>query len=92
MGSPRAVGVRPIPQRPPSVGWILGASLTAIIRGVISGRVKASLAVQSGLANDVSGAWRTINLANGQTVPIQGTSVQNELSTLTVIGGVQIAL
>lgn len=55
-------------------------------------KISLGLAAQIGLANDISGAWKTINPANGATISIPETGITNELSTLTVIGGVHVRL
>lgn len=58
----------------------------------ITARIRASLAMQSGLSNDVEGTWMTTDPADGSTAGIPNTSVTNELSTHTVIGGVSVSL
>lgn len=51
----------------------------------------ASMAVQYGLENEVSGSWQTVDPGSGATVAIPGTTLTNTLSTLTVIGGVHVS-
>ena len=64
----------------------LGAGLSYKISPMLTG----TLGFQYGFKNKVKGNWMTINPQNGQTVPVSGTEVQNELSTSILLVGITI--
>lgn len=64
----------------------LGAGLSYKISPMLTG----TLGFQYGFKNKVKGTWMTMNPSNGQTVPVPGTEVQNELSTSILLVGITI--